>query len=198
MERRKFMIGVGSLAAGGAAATGTGAFASQEATRSVKVEVQNDENGAIQLTPTGDYASLGSSASQRVLSLKIQNQNDMAITEYGEQFNIRNEGGVEQPKNEEFETWITVESDLFDRNEGNAQNGGQPTTRIIAFDTDGGKQLNNVTNSKPANPLVLGEGESEDVELTINTRDLKNIRPSGSGSFQLVKSVTVHTERVGQ
>lgn len=192
------LIGLGSLAAGGAAVTGTGAFADQEAVRSAKVEVQNDQNAAIQLTPTGDYASIGSSASGRVLSLKIQNQNDRAITEYGEQFSIKNEGGVEEPKNEEFEVWITVESDEFDRNEGNAQNGGQPTTRIIAFDTDDGKQLNNVTNSKPASPLVLGEGDSEDIELTVNTLDLKNIRPSGSESFQLLKSVTVHTERVGQ
>jgi hypothetical protein len=198
MQRRKLLAGLGSLAAGGAAVMGTGAFANQEAVRSTKVEVQNDQNAAIQLTPIGDYASIGSSASGRVLSLKIQNQNDRAITEYGEQFSIANEGGVEEPKNEDFEVWITVESDVFDRNEGNAQSGGQPTTRIVAFDTDDGKQLNNVTNSKPANPLVLGEGESEDVELTVNTRDLKNIRPSGSDSFQLLKSITVHTDRVGQ
>ena len=45
MERRKFVIGMGSLAAGSAAAVGTGAFTSVEAERSVSVEV-GDDNAA--------------------------------------------------------------------------------------------------------------------------------------------------------
>ena len=50
MERRKFVIGLGSLAAGGAAATGTGAFTSANAERDVTVNVaSSDESGYIGL-----------------------------------------------------------------------------------------------------------------------------------------------------
>jgi hypothetical protein len=52
MERRKFVIGLGSLAAGGAAATGTGAFsAAQIDGRETNIEVSSDENALIQLIP---------------------------------------------------------------------------------------------------------------------------------------------------
>ncbi|WP_424013429.1 hypothetical protein ACOZ35_09800 [Halorubrum xinjiangense] len=52
MERRKFVIGLGSLAAGGAAAMGTGAFsAAQIDGREANIEVSSDENALIQLVP---------------------------------------------------------------------------------------------------------------------------------------------------
>jgi hypothetical protein len=44
MQRRKFVAGLGSLAAAGAAAMGTGAFTSVEADRSVSVEVADDSD----------------------------------------------------------------------------------------------------------------------------------------------------------
>ncbi|WP_147587313.1 hypothetical protein [Halorubrum lipolyticum] len=54
MERRKFVIGLGSLAAGGAAATGTGAFTAAELSpRTANIGVVNDSNGLIGLEPGG-------------------------------------------------------------------------------------------------------------------------------------------------
>jgi hypothetical protein len=44
MERRKFLIGTGALAAGGAAALGSGAFSRVESQRQVSIQVANDEN----------------------------------------------------------------------------------------------------------------------------------------------------------
>jgi len=44
MERRKFLIGTGALAAGGAAALGSGAFSRVESHRDVSIAVANDEN----------------------------------------------------------------------------------------------------------------------------------------------------------
>ncbi|MDB2275161.1 hypothetical protein PM022_11510 [Halorubrum ezzemoulense] len=50
IQRRKFLVGVGSLAAGGAAATGTGAFTSATlADRSVSVSVNDDASSQIAL-----------------------------------------------------------------------------------------------------------------------------------------------------
>jgi hypothetical protein len=61
MERRKFLIGAGSLAAGGAAALGSGAFTSVQADRSVDVTVAGDANAFLGLEPSsganGNYAT---------------------------------------------------------------------------------------------------------------------------------------------
>lgn len=51
MERRKFMIGVGSLAAGGAAATGTGAFTSVSAKRSLQVRSTHESDALLSMEP---------------------------------------------------------------------------------------------------------------------------------------------------
>jgi hypothetical protein len=52
MERRKFLIGAGSLAAGSAAAMGTGAFTSVQANRDINVAVADDANALLALEPT--------------------------------------------------------------------------------------------------------------------------------------------------
>ena len=58
MERRKFLIGAGSLAAGGAAAMGSGAFTTSSAERTVDVNVAADTNGFVEITALDDkYAS---------------------------------------------------------------------------------------------------------------------------------------------
>jgi hypothetical protein len=60
MERRKFVLGVGALAAGGAAAVGSGAFTSASTgDRSVEVDVAKDSAGFTALVPgekNGKYA----------------------------------------------------------------------------------------------------------------------------------------------
>lgn len=49
MERRKFIVGVGSLATASAAAVGTGAVSQQSSTRAVDVGVVNDADGLVGL-----------------------------------------------------------------------------------------------------------------------------------------------------
>ena len=56
MERRKFVIGLGSLAAGSAAAMGTGAFTSAETGREVEVSVVEDSSGFLALNSTSPYS----------------------------------------------------------------------------------------------------------------------------------------------
>lgn len=48
VKRRKFVIGMGSLAAGSAVAIGSGAVSSQDSPRSVDADVVNDTNGTLQ------------------------------------------------------------------------------------------------------------------------------------------------------
>ena len=56
MERRKFVVGLGSLAAGGAAAMGTGAFNFANIERGVNVNIADDSNAFLALNDTSAYA----------------------------------------------------------------------------------------------------------------------------------------------
>lgn len=57
MQRRKFVIGTGALATGGAAALGTGAFSRVESHRSVTIEVANDDDAYLGMRPTSSENS---------------------------------------------------------------------------------------------------------------------------------------------
>ena len=51
MERRKFLIGTGALAAGGAAALGSGAFSRVQSQREVSIQVARDDRAYLGLKP---------------------------------------------------------------------------------------------------------------------------------------------------
>ena len=54
MERRKFVVGLGALASGSAAAVGTGAFTSVEADRSITIETAGDANAFLSFEKATD------------------------------------------------------------------------------------------------------------------------------------------------
>ncbi|MFC7215395.1 DUF1102 domain-containing protein [Saliphagus sp. GCM10025334] len=58
MERRKFMIGVGSTAIGLSTLIGSGAFSSVEAERGFAVETANDASAYLALSSASDYAKV--------------------------------------------------------------------------------------------------------------------------------------------
>ncbi|MFC7174004.1 DUF1102 domain-containing protein [Haloplanus litoreus] len=96
MQRRKFIAGVGSLAAGAAAVTGTGAFTSVQAQRAVDVQVASDANAYLSLQATGDRAKTDSNG-QLKLDLASSNNgaqglNPDARTAFTDIFTIRNQG----------------------------------------------------------------------------------------------------------
>jgi hypothetical protein len=96
MQRRKFIAAMGSLAAGGAAATGTGAFTSVQAQRAVDVAVATDNDAYLALKPTGDRATTDSD-NQLKLDLESSNNgssglNPDARTAFTDIFEIRNQG----------------------------------------------------------------------------------------------------------
>ncbi|HKL28377.1 MAG TPA: hypothetical protein VJ898_03820, partial [Natrialbaceae archaeon] len=57
MDRRKFLVGMGSLAAGGAAVMGTGAFNSTDIRREVSVNVADDNQAYVSFDPTSGQHS---------------------------------------------------------------------------------------------------------------------------------------------
>jgi hypothetical protein len=66
MQRRKFIAGVGSLAAGAAAVTGTGAFTSVRASRSVAVSTAGDRNALLRFTKATEGSDSTASDSNSV------------------------------------------------------------------------------------------------------------------------------------
>jgi hypothetical protein len=60
MQRRSYLAAVGSVAAAGAAAVGTGAFSYTQAERGIGVDVAGDANGYLGLEATGPHAEMTS------------------------------------------------------------------------------------------------------------------------------------------
>jgi len=108
MERRKFVVGLGALASGSAAAMGTGAFSSVEADRTISVEVADDSNAYLRLQGAGgvnsDYVT--SDGTDGVLEINLDSGNDSiagdgdgvnpdAITKIDDLFVVENQGTQE-------------------------------------------------------------------------------------------------------
>jgi hypothetical protein len=101
MNRRKFLAMLGTAAAGTSAAVGTGAFTSVSADRSVSVQVADDADAFLAMTPSngpnGDYAS--SNDGELVVQLNGSDGtpsgsgvNDDAVTKIKDVFRMRNQG----------------------------------------------------------------------------------------------------------
>jgi len=193
MQRRKFIAGVGSLAAGAAAVTGTGAFTSVQAERSVSVNVASDPNAYLGLNPIGDRASTDADGELKLdfstSSTGSQGLNQNARTAFTDLFQIRNQGdnpvyvGVGLKESDVYETTSQSNSKphLFDYNElsgfvyaeesgsgpGLSFNGGNGNMHI---DSGGRVDVSFGSNgvSDPAsNPRILYAGESVNVDLSI-------------------------------
>jgi len=75
MKRRKFLIGAGSVAVGSAAATGTGAFTSVDANRTISVNTAADSDALLQLTPSGGENGAFAEQSNGTLEIAIDGSN---------------------------------------------------------------------------------------------------------------------------
>lgn len=109
MQRRKFIAGVGSLAAAGAAGIGTGAFSSVQADRGIDIDVTGDASAFLSFektdNPNADYVSIGedgtislefdgshASGNSNVDAGNVEGLNADSFTQIGELFNITNRG----------------------------------------------------------------------------------------------------------
>jgi hypothetical protein len=107
MQRRKFLLGAGSLAAAGAAAMGTGAFTSVEANRGLAVKASNDAGALLGLKKIEDSANSdeyvevmgsGGTGDPKTISIDISSDsdgtglNDNATTKIKRLFRVTNQG----------------------------------------------------------------------------------------------------------
>jgi len=92
MNRRKFLIGAGSLAAGSAAAMGTGAFTSVQANRSVSVTTANDGSAKLAFDQTNSTNSSYVTQSDGEVSINATDLNVDGTTQINDLFHVRNNG----------------------------------------------------------------------------------------------------------
>ena len=120
MERRKFIVGLGSLAAAGAAGMGTGAFSSVEADRSLSVQIADDSDAYVAFstdlgnTPHNnyEYAEINDDgeieiefAGNDANGLGV---NPNSVTRFDDVFSVKNQG------TEDAELWVEIDDDISD------------------------------------------------------------------------------------
>lgn len=174
MQRRKFVIGMGALASGTAAAVGSGAFSSVTASRDVDVAVADDASAYLRLEGAGgansEYVTGDGNGGTLTIDLSSNNPTDAggegvnpdAITEIDDLFVIENQG--------------TQEVDVdFSKTGDNASR--------VSFYPDGEAYDG---DSLATSPVTLGPGDSTTVSVEVDTEG------SGLGDGdELLDSVTV-------
>jgi len=212
MERRKFVIGLGSLAAGGAAAMGTGAFESAQATRNVDVAVaSSDVSGYLALEAADDSPYVTGSGESGTISLQLDSDNPTSgggegvppngVMMTSDLFNIRNQG------TKEVNVWGEVSGDNPDNivfplggSFKSAKSPADNDTRSLRRDpptisaeilkqersAEGGTtRFNDGNVPESGGPITLGVGENEWVGMVIDTRDL-------NPGDEIVDSLTIY------
>jgi hypothetical protein len=183
MQRRKFIAGVGSLAAGAAAVTGTGAFSSAQANRTVNIEVTGDASAYLGLSEgpntdvaqevvanTGDTTTLNFNANFSG-SAGGSGLNQNAITEFTNILTTTNQGTSEvifgvDTSNIVSKSWID-DFNIYAHNDN-----GSPEYDGQYFNANGSYPADVSTPSSNQNPLVdLTTGEAVDLSVQISTND---------------------------
>jgi hypothetical protein len=183
MERRKFVIGAGSLAAGGAAALGTGAFSSVEANRTMDIAVRGDANAYLTLTegPNTDVAEDVVDKTSDSIELDFNGDaagntdngglNQNAVTEFSNVLTVENRGttgvifGVDT-------TPLRSKSWINDFNVYAHNDSGSPEYDGDYFSANGNYPASVSTSSGNQDPLIdLTVGEEIALSFQINTND---------------------------
>ena len=208
MQRRKFIASIGSVAAGAAAVTGTGAFTSVEADRSVDVEVAGDSSAYLGLRKAADEnASPGANSDAYVddsgaeVSFDFSSSN--STTDLGDGFNpnaITEVDNLIEVQNQGTQSaFLSVDTDNLDLSDGSGNQAGvglavvadeTATSNLndnIAFDSGG----SNPDGGSIADPTTDGayeltQGESVHLDLTVDTTVFDNANVSTSGSITFI------------
>jgi hypothetical protein len=156
MQRRKFVLGLGSLTAAGAATIGSGAFTTAEATRDASVEVADDATGYLAMQasggPNGRYAS---QASDGTIGLDFSGSgNGGSGVGTTSEYNFDNVFQITNQGTQTVYVWVNFSGSNFDDSNLYLYPNGSRETK-----------LNDGQNSV----LTLGSGESADIGVHVDT-----------------------------
>jgi len=183
MQRRNLLIGMGSLAAGGAAAMGTGAFSSAEANRTLDIAVKGDSSAylALEEGPNTDVAQDAVDVTSGTIELDFNGDdagddnggglNQNAVTEFTNILAARNQGstgiifGVDT-------TPLRSKSWINDFNVYAHNDPGSPEYDGEYFSANGAYPASVSTPSGNQDPLVdLNVGEEVDLSFQVDTNE---------------------------
>lgn len=101
INRRNVLLGLGTMAVGGGAVAGSGAFSQVEADRTVSVSTANDDSALLSITGNdGDYFSEDGTGG--AIEVDIQDLNDDAKTVFEGLITVTNNG------NNDVGVWVTL------------------------------------------------------------------------------------------
>lgn len=169
MERRKFVIGLGALAAGSSAAVGTGAFTTATAERTVDVNVAADSSGFVEISAQNETYASGTDDGQLELDFNsdselgifggdAQGLNADSTFNFSEVFRIANISGTGDMR-------VVIEAEGF-----NLENLELTAAGTEALDISEGTSLRAEDYSDVNNLPKLVQPDSVDVDITIETK----------------------------
>jgi len=150
MNRRKALIGIGSLAVGSGAALGSGAFTSVEADRDVTVETAGDSTAYLTLVGDDEYVSDDGSSGALTIDLggaTTNGFNEDAVTEVAGVVEITNNSGDGDP--------FTIGFD-----DGSGQTGSQ----TVSIGDGSGNAVADVTFYINTDPAYSASGSTPEID----------------------------------
>jgi hypothetical protein len=164
MQRRKFIAGVGSLAAGAAAVTGTGAFTSVQAERDVTIATANDASAYLGIEPSsgpnGQYAT--ESGGTVSIDFTSNNNNPEGGTGLNDQAKINIEDVLNITNNGTQSVYVTVKV------EDDAGNTGRSVAGLSEFGISGDDDVDFARTAGSYDGDKLPAGESAGMGFFFN------------------------------
>jgi hypothetical protein len=165
MQRRKFLIGLGSLAAGGAAATGSGAFSAMSADRESNINVVSDDTGLVGLKPgiDSDTVKLSDNPGELVIDTSLDGStgvNTHSVYQFGELGDWYLPGIVSLSEEEDWQETLVVWAGTHWNGDGESQGNGVGLSILEASnDTIELQDQPNMTNSEESTPPLVSNDE---------------------------------------
>lgn len=204
MERRKFLIAAGSLAAGSAAAVGTGAVTSVTANRSITVASTDDATAMIGITGTGSDNSQSFFTTEGGKAvLNFQENVDASGFNQGVSY-VDNLFDLTNNSNQGQYVWI-VEDGINGGDKavgfyvGTGPSDGSPPDYQMSVGSNniGPRDLqpfkpydNTVVPSEGTHAVPLSVGETETIGMAVDTRQLGSGNPNPG---ELLSKITIHS-----
>jgi hypothetical protein len=181
MQRRKFIAGMGSLAAAGAAGIGTGAFTTSSSARTVDVNVASDSNGFVEISAQNETYASGTDDGQLELDFNsdsglgiydgdAQGLNPDSTFNFSEVFRVANISGTGDMR-------VVVEAEGFDLERLELTDSASESNDHSTFYNsdeqyvDGNLSLRAEDHDSPNTLPKLDQPDHIDVDMTIETKD---------------------------
>jgi hypothetical protein len=179
MDRRKFIAAMGSLAAGGAAATGTGAFTQVSADRTVTVDTESDAEGALLGLEPNDEDGVYADTTNGTLEVTFEDVNKNAVTTFENLVTIENNG------TSSCDVYVNVDygTDGEDPIYGSGKDNYGP---LEIKDSNDESIVGGNTQQTGGGLLSLEPGDSENVTFVLDTHGEGSLDIDGEVLFKAV------------